>query len=747
MTPVTNALPTSSNNALERLQIIEQKFLQFLKSNPTLSSEHQSYFGADDYLEPKKAIELFQSQATSRLLDIQARLLREQGEGFYTIASAGHEGNVALGDLLRLSDYCLLHYRSGALMVQRALKKPDTDIEYDLLLSLMASSQDPTCMGRHKIFGSKPLNVIPQTSTISSHIPKSMGLAYGFEIKKRKFAVEDPEAIVCCSFGDASCNHSTLLGGVNAAQWIPYINLPLPLLLVCEDNGYGISVKTPEYWIEQNFSTRIGLTYLKTNGLNLAQTYQMTKKAIDICRVTRRPVFLHITTVRLGGHAGSDAELNYRNLAKVEETEAQDPLLATAKFLIEEEMLTAETILSWYLATKERIQQKSEKAKKMPRLHSVAQIIEPLHSPEPAKIQKEITSNTEWLTQRKTHYDILPENRAPETLSRLINSALLDCLLQYPQSFIFGEDVARKGGVYTVTKDLMKKMGSYRVFNTLLDEQSILGLAQGFGTIGLLPIPEIQYLAYIHNALDQLRSEACSLGFFSNNQFFNPMVIRIASMAYQKGFGGHFHNDNSIAALRDIPGLVLALPSRGDDAVKVFRTLIAAALTEKTISCFLEPIALYFTRDLYEKNDKLWLTAYPAPGEFQPIGEGRLYPATRKPDLTIITFGNGTYLSLQAAKRLEERLHLAVQVVDLIWLKPLNETWIREKALEAGKVLIVDECRRTGGISEAIISALYETRVPMQRVAAEDTYIPLGDAANLVLPSVESIYESACKLF
>ena len=82
------------------------------------------------------------------------------------------------------------------------------------------------------------------------------------------------------------------------------------------------------------------------------------------------------------------------------------------------------------------------------------------------------------------------------------------------------------------------------MFNTLLDETVILGLAQGFANMGMLPIPEIQYLAYFHNACDQIRGEAASLQFFSNDQYRNPMLVRIAGLGYQRGFGGHFHNDN-----------------------------------------------------------------------------------------------------------------------------------------------------------------------------------------------------------
>ena len=111
-----------------------------------------------------------------------------------------------------------------------------------------------------------------------------------------------------------------------------------------------------------------------------------------------------------------------------------------------------------------------------------------------------------------------------------------------------------------------------------------------------MPIPEIQYLAYLHNAEDQLRGEAASLSFFSAGQYRNPLVVRVAGYGYQKGFGGHFHNDNAVAVLRDIPGLVVASPARAADAGPMLRSCVAAAVADGTVSVFLEPIALYHTQ-------------------------------------------------------------------------------------------------------------------------------------------------------
>jgi 2-oxoisovalerate dehydrogenase E1 component len=308
---------------------------------------------------------------------------------------------------------------------------------------------------------------------------------------------------------------------------------------------------------------------------------------------------------------------------------------------------------------------------------------------------------------------------------------------------VFGEDVGRKGGVYGVTVGLQKRFGPARVFDTLLDETSILGIAQGAAHIGLLPVPEIQYLAYIHNALDQLRGEAASLQFFSSGQFRNPMVVRVAGLAYQKGFGGHFHNDNSVGALRDIPGLVLAVPARGDDAARMLRGAIAMAAEDGRVVVFLEPIALYHERDLHTDGDGGWLAAYPPPPEVLLPGEVGIHgQADGTADVLLVSYANGLRLSLQAAKRLSEDHGLKPRVVDLRWLNPLPLEAVREHASEVGAVVVVDECRATGGgVADAIVADLAEHAIGsgLSSVRAVDSFVPLGPAAAAVLVGVDQI--------
>jgi 2-oxoisovalerate dehydrogenase E1 component len=333
----------------------------------------------------------------------------------------------------------------------------------------------------------------------------------------------------------------------------------------------------------------------------------------------------------------------------------------------------------------------------------------------------------------------------PVTLAQAVNLALGELLEIYPGMCVFGEDVGRKGGVYGVTKGLQRRFGPARVFDTLLDEQSILGLALGGGLAGLLPVPEIQYLAYLHNAEDQIRGEAATQQFFSAGQFRNPVVLRVAGFAYQKGFGGHFHNDNAVGVLRDIPGLIVASPARPDDAAAMLRTCVAAAAVDGSVCVIVEPIALYHTRDLHDDGDGGWLAPYPRPDAHVPVGRARTYGDGR--DLTMVTFGNGLRMSLRVGKRLAVR-GIGVRVVDLRWLAPLPAEDVLHEARATGRVLVVDETRRTGGVSEGVVTALVDAgyRGVISRVTSEDSFVPLGRAAEAVLLDEPTIEKAAIDL-
>ncbi|MFN0135298.1 MAG: transketolase C-terminal domain-containing protein, partial [Phycisphaerae bacterium] len=667
------------------------------------------------------------------------------------------------------SDPAFVHYRSGAFLAERWRQKEGPDFIRETLLSFMASSLDPIANGRHKVWGSVPLCVLPQTSTIASHLPKATGAAIALERAKRlklplrlgAFGEIPPDAIMVCTFGDATTNHNVAQGSFNLASYAVFQKVNVPVLYVCEDNGIGISVHTATGWIESNYSNRPGLTYVRGNGLDLVDAYRAASEAVHYVRTARKPAFLHLQTVRLLGHAGTDPETEYHSLQQIEAAEAQDPVLATARIMLEAGYMSGDEILDMYEGIRSRIRRESETLGTPPKLKTAAEVIKPLAPYDAELVRKEATrvADTDarlWAFELPTTPGFsksadgkprLPEHQPPRHMAQLINWALRDLMAKYGEIAVFGEDVAARGGVYYVTAGLATRFGPARVFNTLLDETSILGMAIGSGHLGMLPMPEIQYLAYLHNAIDQLRGEACSTNFFSNGQFPNPMVVRVQGLGYQKGFGGHFHNDNSIAALRDIPSLIVAVPARGDDAAKMLRTCVAMAKVHGRVVCFLEPIALYMQKDLYQANDGKWLFNYPPPSETIALGEGQVYDADAS-DLSILTYGNGLHMSLRAAKTLRDEHGVAARVVDLRWLSPLNEEFIAEQAKATARVLVVDEGRYSGGVAEAILAVIHERceGVKATRLTGMDTYIPIGPAANEVLPTEPGVIAAAVAL-
>ena len=182
----------------------------------------------------------------------------------------------------------------------------------------------------------------------------------------------------------------------------------------------------------------------------------------------------------------------------------------------------------------------------------------------------------------------------------------------------------------------------------------------------------------------------------------------------------------------------------------MLRSCVAAARIDGSVCVFLEPIALYHTRDLHEEGDAGWLAPYPAPASWQDrhaaIGRGRTHLDGN--DLTLVTFGNGLYMSLRVARRLERQHGIHCRVFDLRWLAPLPIEELVCEGNATGHVLIVDETRRSGSVSEGVCAALIDAGFAgrIARVNSQDSFVPLGNAALEVLLSEATIFEAACKL-
>jgi len=366
---------------MDRAEIVHQAFVARLKAGdlPDVTGT-----ASDAGLTRANLTALFKAQVTSRHLDRMARKLQAKGQGFYTIGSSGHEGNAAVALALRPTDPAFLHYRDAAFQIARAGQVPGQTPLRDMLLSFTVAADDPISGGRHKVLGSKALNIPPQTSTIASHLPKSVGAAYAIGLARRVAPLDrqyEPDAVVLTSFGDASLNHSTAQGALNTAGWTAWQNVPLPLIFLCQDNGIGISTKSPKGWVAAVLQSRPGLTYMACNGLDVVDTYRTARRAVEHARHLRKPVALHMACVRLYGHAGPDIESSYRPIAEIEAAERDDPLIHTAARLIAENIASADDIIKEYQSVWQQTESEAARAVQRPHLQSADEVMVALIPP------------------------------------------------------------------------------------------------------------------------------------------------------------------------------------------------------------------------------------------------------------------------------------------------------------------------------------------------------------------------------
>jgi 2-oxoisovalerate dehydrogenase E1 component len=711
-------------------------------------------------------MELFEAQVTSRWLDVGGRRMRAAGVGQVSVASAGHEGNAMVAMGLRSNDPALLHHRSGAFYLARTALAGLEDGILDLALGLAGSSDTPAGGGRHPGVAHPDVAILPPSPTVAGHLPRAVGLAWTIG-RQRRGKLGDrlrwpDDGVAMASFGDGAANHSTTTGALNALCWASRQGVPMPALLVCEDDGLGNSMATPTGWIRALYGAREGLRYLYADtAADPLDGLEKVRQAVEIVRAHRRPVLLHLATVRIGGriagptggrtggriggHPGADAESAYRRPDRIAADLAKDPLVATMEALVRTGVLTGTQVGNRLLEARDRVASAVAEALRRPRFESRAEVMAPLAQRRPAAAAILAAKPPPDDLRAGVFGDRPPELEGPLTLAQSINRTLLDAALVYPKLVVIGRDVGRKGGVHGVTRDLYTRLGAARVTDTLLDEQIVLGLSLGAAVSGLLPVAEIQNLSDLHSAEGQLRHEACTLAFRSGGAYRNPLVVRVPGLAYHGG-DGVTGGDNALGVLLDIPGLVVACPAHPSEAPGLLRACLAAAEADGTVSVFLEPVALYHERDMLQEGDGAWLAPYPAPalwGSFHaPIGRASVWGSGN--DLTIATFGNGLRMSMRVAAELEKD-GLNCRVVDLRWLSPLPVDDVVREATATGHLLIVDETPRTGGVSEGLVTEVLEAGFAGQvaRVTARDSFVPTGSGADTVLVSERSIGTTA----
>lgn len=287
-----------------------------------------------------------------------------------------------------------------------------------------------------------------------------------------------------------------------------------------------------------------------------------------------------------------------------------------------------------------------------------------------------------------------------------VTMALREEMQRDERVFILGEDVGVRGGVFQVTKGLIEEFGEERVLDTPLTESAIAGVAIGASAYGLRPVAEMQFADFIMPAVNQIVSEAAKMRYRSNGDWYCPMVVRAP---YGGGVNGALYHSQSVEAMfTSVPGLKIVAPSTPYDV----KGLLKAAIRDE------DPVLFFEHKRCYR------LIKGEVPEEDYTIPIGKADVKREGTDVTVISYGLTLHFALQAAEQLEQE-GISVHILDLRTLLPLDKEAILEAAVKTGKVLVIHEDNKTGGVGgevSALIAeeALFDLDAPIQRLCGPD---------------------------
>lgn len=650
-------------------------------------------------------IQALKSMYVARQIDNRAMTFLKQGKVFFYIGASGHEAiQVASAMNFRLGyDWFYPYYRDWAFVYQIGVT-----IE-ELFYSIFARVDCPAAAGRQMPahFGKRDLRIVTQSSPTGTQYLQAVGTAMG--------CVKDgTDEVVYVSGGDGSTSEGEFHEALNWAS-----KDKLPVVFVIQNNRYAISVPIHEQTAGASIAKIgegfFGLEVYEVDGTDFVQSYKSVKKAVERARAGLGPTLIVANVVRLISHSSSDDHRKYRDPGELEQERSSDPILKMENFLLKEGILTREKIQKIYADLDSEIDKAIEVAEG-----------KNFASPDTATLYIYAPEST-----RRLNYEATVPSGSPVAMVDAINHALYEEMELNPKIIVYGEDVADpKGGVFGVTKGLTTKFGKDRVFNSPLAEASIIGTAIGLAIKGYKPVVEIQFGDYIWPAMTQIRDELATFRYRSNGTWSAPVVIRVPVGGYIHG--GHYHSQNIEGFFAHLPGLFIAYPSNSADAKGLLKT--ACRIEDPVL--FLEHKALYRSpQAISPEPDKNYLL---------PFGKAQIKKIGK--DATIVTWGLMVYKSLEAAKIIEQKYDVEIEVIDIRTINPLDKETILNSVRKTSKVLIVHEDTLTAGFGAEISAIIAEEAfeyldAPIKRVAALDVpgipYAPTLEEA--VLPQVDWI--------
>ncbi|MFW5754225.1 MAG: alpha-ketoacid dehydrogenase subunit alpha/beta [Marinilabiliaceae bacterium] len=648
-----------------------------------------------------------------RTLDERAPNYLKQAIGWsYHAPAAGHDGiQLAIGQNFRKEkDHLFPYYRD----LQTAVAAGMTAEE--IIYNGVSKDADVAGGGRHMSnhFAKPAWNIHNVSSATGNHTQHAAGLGRAL----KTYDVKD--AVVISSQGESAASEGYVYEAINGAS-----REHLPVVFVFQDNGYGISVpkedQSANRKVARNFESIKNLRTIYCNGKDVFDSMNAMEEAVNWAMKEQKPVIVHANCVRIHSHSNSDRHELYRDENELKYVKEYDPLAKYRRLLLRYERATEEELKEIEEDVTREVKDAHKKALKAadPKPESIFDYV----IPEPYKSEKYPDG-------------IHNQEGKPVKLIQALNETLKAEFRHNPDTYIWGQDIAHKekGGVFNVTKGMQQEFGNKRVFNAPIAEDYIMGTANGMSRYDKkirVVVEGAEFADYFWPAMEQY-VETTHEYWRTKGQFSPNITVRLASGGYIGG--GLYHSQTTEGALATFPGVRVVYPSFADDAAGLLRTSIRS----EGMTLFLEPKALY-------NSPK---GAAVVPDDFEvPFGKARVRREGKH--LTMITYGNTTYMCMEAAERMSKEDGVEVEVLDLRSLLPLDKEAILKSIEKTSRALVVHEDKVFGGLGGELAAIIAEEGfqlldAPVRRVGSEFT--PVGfnrilEAATL--PNTDKILKAA----
>jgi 2-oxoisovalerate dehydrogenase E1 component len=624
---------------------------------------------------------MYRTILLARVLDQKVWALNRMGKAAFVVSGQGHEGaQVGAAWALRAGhDVVLPYYRDMGVMLALGMTAEQ------ILLAVLARADDPNSGGRQmpNHWGWAERRIITGSSPIATQLPHAAGLAYASKLAK-------DERVVVSFFGEGATSKGDFHEALNFAG----IHR-LPMVFVCENNGYAISVPMASESAVDDVALRAhayGFGGVIADGNDPLDVYAAVRSAVRHARRGDGPTLVECKTYRYLAHTSDDDDRTYRTTQEVEAWRKKDPLRRITQYCIEQRLLSE--------AEEERIE-----AEVKALVDDSAKAAEAAAPPDPATATHHVFARP---IEGRPDPEPEPTEGTERTVIDTIRWTQHELLAADPRVLVLGEDVGPRGGVFRATDGLAAAFGTDRILDTPLAESSIIGIAIGLALAGLRPIAEIQFADFIHSGFDQLVSEAARIHYRSAGDFEVPLVVRAP---WGGGVHGALYHSQAIEAFyAHVPGLKVVAPATPADVCGLLR----AAVDDPDPVLFLEHKKTYRSVTGPVPEDPGWRV---------PIGLAEV--ARAGTDLTVVTYGLHRHLCLEAAAALAEAGEGSVEVVDLRTISPLDTTTVLESVARTGRCLVVHEDNRSFGVGAEVAARVAEEGfwhldAPVRRLATAD---------------------------